>query len=116
MIEKASGVIQPTYTDDVTHVICLHQQSPTFKKALQDKKLIATAYWLNDVLVAKTVFPPRTPLHLPVPFTETIPGMKNALITVSGYECKERTLVKHMINFLGAQYTGEENYCMIIAN
>ena len=69
MIEKASGVIQPTYTDDVTHVICLHQQSATFKKALQDKKLIATAYWLNDVLVAKKFFPPRTPLHLPVPFT-----------------------------------------------
>jgi len=106
VIENARGVINTTYTDDVTHVICLHQQSPTFKKALHDKKLIATAYWLNDVLVSKKVFAPQTPLHLPVPFTEIIPGLKNALMTVSGYEGRERTVVKHMINFLGASYTG----------
>lgn len=28
------------------------------------------------------------------------------LFTMTGYEGKERFLVKHMINFLGAQYTG----------
>lgn len=106
VIENAHGLISPVYADDVTHVICLHQQSTIFKKALLQKKLIATAYWLNDVLVSKKVFAPRTPLHLPVPFTEIIPGLKNALITVSGYEGRERAIVKHMINFLGASYTG----------
>eukprot|EP00111_Clytia_hemisphaerica_P010123 TCONS_00029595-protein len=78
-ITKVSGVIKDTYGPDVTHVLCLHQQSPIFKKALEDKKKIATAYWLNDVLVAKKVFPPKTPLHLPVPFTDTIAGMKSSV-------------------------------------
>ncbi|XP_057300521.1 PAX-interacting protein 1-like isoform X2 [Hydractinia symbiolongicarpus] len=106
VIKKSSGIIRESYTSDVTHLICLHQQSALFKKALQDRKKIATAYWLNDILVAKKYFPPRTPLHLPVPFTDTIPGMKNSLMTVSGYDGRERVLIKHMINFLGAQYTG----------
>jgi len=106
VICKAAGIIRNTYTDDVTHVICLHQQNPIFKKAIADGKLVGTAYWLNEILVAKKIFPPITPLHLPVPFTETLPGMKNSLITISGYEAKERSIVKHMINFLGGNYTG----------
>ncbi|XP_012566719.2 PAX-interacting protein 1 isoform X1 [Hydra vulgaris] len=106
VIRKACGEIEETYSDKVTHFICLHQQVPFFKKALADKKKIATAYWLNDILVAKTFFPPNTPLHLPSPFTEVIADIQNSLITVSGYNGHERLLVKHMINFLGAHYTG----------
>ena len=48
-------------------------------QALADGKKIATAYWLNEVLVSKKIFHPKYPLHLPVPFTETLPGMKNSV-------------------------------------
>ena len=32
VITKASGIIKDNYGPDVTHVLCLHQQSQIFKK------------------------------------------------------------------------------------
>ena len=41
-------------------------------QALSDGKKIVTAHWLNDVLLAKTMFAPSNALHFPVPFKDKV--------------------------------------------
>lgn len=42
-------------------------------QALRDQKRVVTAYWLNDVLVKKKMFPPCQVLHLPIIYGDKKP-------------------------------------------
>eukprot|EP00795_Rhopilema_esculentum_P012733 gene12733-3459_t len=106
VITKHGGEVEDTYSKRSTHVLCLHQQGELCKKALADGKKIATAHWLNEVLVKSEFFTPCYPLHIPVPFSSSVSGCKDMIVTVSGYTGAERFLVKNMISILGANYTG----------
>ena len=52
-------------------------------KAISDGKRIVTAHWLNDVLLAKVMFPPSNPLHLPVPFKDKVNQCKNMVSEIT---------------------------------
>lgn len=106
VVEQHGGVVSPFYGKRCTHLLCLNQHGSLYKKAIADGKRIVTAHWLNDVLMAKVMFPPSNPLHLPVPFKEKVNQCRSMVITVTGYTGSERTLLKNMIFIVGARYTG----------
>jgi len=105
-IGKYGGEVDNSYSKRCTHLLCLHQQGDIYKKALSDGKKIATAHWLNEVLMKKEFMRPCQPLHFPVPFSTSVSGCKDLLITISGYTGTERFIVKNMVSILGANYTG----------
>lgn len=106
VVEQHGGVVSPFYGKRCTHLLCLNQHGDLYKQAISDGKRIVTAHWLNDVLLAKVMFPPSNPLHLPVPFKDKISQCRSMVITVTGYTGAERTLLKNMIFIVGARYTG----------
>eukprot|EP00794_Sanderia_malayensis_P016834 gene16833-18532_t len=106
VIVKYGGEIEKSYSSRCTHFLCLHQQGDDFKKALTEGKKIATAHWLNEVLMQKEMFVPAQPLHFPVPFSNLVTGCKDMLISVSGYTGMERVIIKNIVSILGATYTG----------
>ncbi|KAK2568143.1 PAX-interacting protein 1 [Acropora cervicornis] len=75
VIELHGGVVSPFYGKRCTHL-------------LYGKKIV-TAHWLNDVLLAKTMFAPSNPLHLPVPFEDKVSQCRRARYT--GYLTRTST-------------------------
>lgn len=106
VIELHGGSVSPFYGKRCTHLLCLNQHGSMYQQALSDGKKIVTAHWLNDVLLAKTMFAPSNALHFPVPFKDKVSQCRSMVITVTGYAGKERTLLKNMIFIIGARYTG----------
>ena len=98
------GYVSPIYNDRVTHVILRHVMCDAYTRALRDRKLIASAYWLNDVLLKEQLFPPCCPLHIPIknPKPKEMAGLT---ISVSNFEGAERSTLKDMTSLLGANYT-----------
>ena len=96
--------VSPIYNDNVTHVILRHAACDAYHKALRDCKCIASAYWLNDVLLKEQLFPPCAPLHIPIK-NQKPKEMEGLKISVSNYEGSERVMVRDMISLLGANYT-----------
>ena len=41
---------------------------------MEEKKCIASAHWLNDVLTEQKMFPPRNPIHFPTAFQWQLPN------------------------------------------
>ncbi|XP_078364227.1 PAX-interacting protein 1-like [Oculina patagonica] len=106
VVQQHGGKVSPIYSNQCTHLLCLNQHGDFYQKAISDGKRIVTAHWLNDVLIAKDMFPPSNPLHLPVPFKDKVNQCKTMVITVTGYTGAERSLLKNMIFIIGARYTG----------
>eukprot|EP00800_Vazella_pourtalesii_P021660 TRINITY_DN8158_c0_g2_i1.p1 TRINITY_DN8158_c0_g2~~TRINITY_DN8158_c0_g2_i1.p1 ORF type:complete len:556 (+),score=103.67 TRINITY_DN8158_c0_g2_i1:66-1733(+) len=98
------GYVSPIYNDRVTHVILRHVMCDAYTRALRDRKLIASAYWLNDVLLKEQLFPPCCPLHIPIknPKPKEMSGLS---ISVSNFEGAERSTLRDMTSLLGANYT-----------
>ncbi|XP_035225064.1 PAX-interacting protein 1-like [Stegodyphus dumicola] len=72
---------------------------------MREGKRCVTAHWLNDILAKKKMKHPWYAHHLPVPFSDEKP-CKNQIISISNFEADERTVLKHVIQILGAKYTG----------
>lgn len=104
VIEEHGGLVDPSYSNRVTHVLCEHQSSDVFKLALNDHKRVVTAYWLNDTLGKKKMDPPWYAYHFPSTHSEKI--CSNQIIAVSGFQNEERDRIKIMVQLLGAIYTG----------
>ncbi|KAI6654743.1 hypothetical protein LOD99_2622 [Oopsacas minuta] len=98
------GFVSPIYNDKVTHVILRHAMCDAYTKALRDRKFIASAYWLNDILLKEQLFSPCCPLHIPIknPKPKDMAGL---LISASNFEGAERATLKDMTSLLGANYT-----------
>ena len=109
--------VSPIYNDNVTHVILRHAMCDAYSKALRDCKFIASAYWLNDVLLKEQLFHPCAPLHIPIK-NQKPKEMEGLKISVSNYEGTERVMVRDMISLLGANYTSylSKKHDFLVAN
>lgn len=110
IIEQFGGQVDNSYSNRITHVLCASQQSDVFHLALRDQKRVVTAYWLNDVLVKKKMFPPCQVLHLPIIYGDKKP-CNNQIIAMTNFDGEERERVKQMILSIGAKYTGYLTHC-----
>ena len=78
VVVQNGGTVLDTYDPaQCTHLLALHKMSETFTLALADGKCIASAHWLNDVLMDKKMMPPKNALHFPTAFKWQLPGAKN---------------------------------------
>ncbi|CAB3993743.1 Hypothetical predicted protein [Paramuricea clavata] len=105
VIRQNAGVVEDVYSTKVTHVLCSHQNGDYYRKALADGKRMITCHWLNDVILNMKLLAPQTALHLPVPFKGR-GRCRRMIISVTGFEGKERQILKNMIYIIGAKYTG----------
>jgi PAX-interacting protein 1 len=106
-IKHHGGEIESFYNARVTHVLCRTQKHGIVMQAIRDNKRCVTVYWLNDMILNKTVAPPWQAIHLPAPgiFGYNMkPGSKH-IITIMGFEGDERERVKRMIEESGAKLT-----------
>ncbi|KAL5459824.1 hypothetical protein EMCRGX_G033205 [Ephydatia muelleri] len=106
IIQHGGDIVEKYDTLKVTHLLALHKNCPDFDMAFRDGKCIASAHWLNDVLLEQKVFPPCNALHLPTYFKLQVPGTDQLSITLTNYSGAERDLVKDMIRATGIPYTG----------
>ncbi|KAF7259089.1 hypothetical protein EG68_03886 [Paragonimus skrjabini miyazakii] len=76
-------------------------------RALRDRIRIVTIFWVNDVLSKGRMIPPYEILHLPSPFSNdiTFSFIKSQIISLTGFEGKDRLKVEFMIRQLGASFT-----------
>ncbi|OON22514.1 BRCA1 protein, partial [Opisthorchis viverrini] len=75
--------------------------------ALRDRIRIVTIFWVNDVLAKGRLLPPYEILHLPSPFSSdiTFSFIKSQIISLTGFEGKDRLKVEFLIRQLGASFT-----------
>ncbi|KAA3674080.1 uncharacterized protein DEA37_0005603, partial [Paragonimus westermani] len=80
---------------------------PRASQALRDRIRIVTIFWVNDVLSKGRMIPPYEILHLPSPFSSdiTFSFIKSQIISLTGFEGKDRLKVEFMIRQLGASFT-----------
>ncbi|XP_070567106.1 PAX-interacting protein 1-like [Ptychodera flava] len=106
VITKFGGLVDDCYSERITHVICDSQKTDVFKLAMKDGKRVVTAHWLNDCLTVKKMAPPWRALHLPTPYPIHAQPCKDQVIAVTGFEGKDRSDVKVLVELVGAKYTG----------
>ncbi|KAF6775650.1 hypothetical protein AHF37_05338, partial [Paragonimus kellicotti] len=80
---------------------------PHVLQALRDRIRIVTIFWVNDVLSKGRMIPPYEILHLPSPFSSdiTFSFIRSQIISLTGFEGKDRLKVEFMIRQLGASFT-----------
>ncbi|TGZ61965.1 hypothetical protein CRM22_007685 [Opisthorchis felineus] len=93
----------------VTHLVidCQLEEPDIVKQALRDRIRIVTIFWVNDVLSKGRLLPPYEILHLPSPFSSdiTFSFIKSQIISLTGFEGKDRLKVEFLIRQLGASFT-----------
>ncbi|CAB4063821.1 PAXIP1 [Lepeophtheirus salmonis] len=105
VIKQYGGEIEEDYHPRITHVLCKSQDNPTAQQGLREGKRLVTVYWLNDIVVNKRVTPPWKAIHFPLPINFEKP-CENMLLTLTGFEGRNRDWVKQMIRLSGAKYSG----------
>ena len=105
VITQYGGEIEDSISPRVTHVMAANQKSTTAQQARAEGKRLITAYWLNDTIVKKKVLPPWKAVHFPLPANYE-PPCTNMILTLTGFEERDRDFVKDMIKMAGATYTG----------
>ena len=88
----------------VTHVLAKDQKSTVAQQARVEGKRLVTAFWLNDTVVRKKVLPPWKAIHFPLP-ANFEPPCANMILTLTGFEDRDRDYVKEMIKIAGATFT-----------
>ncbi|KAK7066486.1 PAX-interacting protein 1 [Halocaridina rubra] len=107
LIQQHGGEVVPLYdTARVTHLLCKHQKSPVFMQAVRENKRCITVYWLNDVLLRGKMAPPWQAVHLPTPFGDDMKPCKDLIVSITGFEKEERSIITLMLRLVGATYTG----------
>ena len=104
VITQYGGEIEDTLGARVTHVLAKDQKSATAQQARIEGKRLVTAFWLNDTVVRKKVLPPWKAIHFPLPANFEPPCL-NMILTLTGFEDRDRDYVKEMIKTAGATYT-----------
>ena len=105
VIQQYGGEIEDSISPKVTHVMAANQKSSSAQQARVDGKRLVTAYWLNDTIVKRKVLPPWKAVHFPLP-ANFEPPCTNMILTLTGFEERDRDFVKDMIKMAGATYTG----------
>ncbi|XP_028393848.1 PAX-interacting protein 1-like [Dendronephthya gigantea] len=106
VIKQNAGEVEEAYSQNVTHVLCSHQHGEHFRRAIADGKRVVTCHWLNDVILNQKLIAPQTAIHLPVAFKDKFSRCRNMIISVTGFQGKEREALKNMIYMIGAKYAG----------
>jgi len=104
VITQYGGEIEDALGARVTHVLAKDQKSATAQQARIEGKRLVTAFWLNDTVVRKKVLPPWKAIHFPLP-ANFEPPCVNMILTLTGFEDRDRDYVKEMIKTAGATYT-----------
>ena len=104
VIRQFGGEVEDAYHPRITHLMCKNQDSSTSTQALREGKRLITVYWLNDVVVLRKVVPPWKGVHFPLPANFDEP-CKHMILTLTGFEGRDRDWVKDMIKLSGAKYT-----------
>ncbi|KAK4471651.1 hypothetical protein MN116_005059 [Schistosoma mekongi] len=93
----------------VTHVIidCQLEEPDVVKQALLNQKRLVTIYWVNDILAKGRMIPPFEILHLPSPFSKdiTFSFIRTQIISLTGFEGKDRQKIEMIIRQIGATFT-----------
>ncbi|CAH8629952.1 unnamed protein product [Dicrocoelium dendriticum] len=93
----------------VTHLIidCQLEEPNIVTQALRDRVRIVTIFWVNDVLAKGRMLPPYEIQHLPSPFSPdiTFSFIKSQIVSLTGFDGKDRLKVEFLIRQLGATYT-----------
>ncbi|CAL8087212.1 unnamed protein product [Calicophoron daubneyi] len=93
----------------VTHIVidCQLEEPDIIKQALRDRVRIVTIFWVNDILANGRMAPPFEIMHLPSPFSSeiTFSFIRSQIVSLTGFEGKERLKVELMIRQLGASFT-----------
>jgi len=105
VITQYGGELEESLSPRVTHLLCATQKSQLAQQARLEGKRLITAFWLNDTVVRKKVLPPWKAVHFPLP-AGFEPPCTNMVITLTGFENRDRDYVKDMIKMVGAKYTG----------
>jgi len=105
VITQYGGEIEESLNARVTHVLANNQKSAVAMQARAEGKRLVSAYWLNDTVVRKKVLPPWKAIHFPLP-ANFEPPCNNMILTLTGFEDRDRDYVKDMIKIAGATYTG----------
>ena len=104
VIRQFGGEVEDAYHPRITHLMCKNQDSSISGQALREGKRLVTVYWLNDVVVLRKVVPPWKGVHFPLPADFDEP-CKHMILTITGFEGRDRDWVKDMIKLSGAKYT-----------
>lgn len=104
VIRQFGGEVEDAYHPRMTHVLCKSQDSSVAMQALREGKRLVTVFWLNDIVVKKVVMPPWKAIHFPLPANFDRP-CENMILTLTGFEGRDRDWVKEMIKIAGAKYT-----------
>lgn len=104
MIRQFGGEVEDAYHPRITHLLCKTQDSSVSQQALREGKRLVTIFWLNDIVVKKVVLPPWKGVHFPLPANFDRP-CENMILTLTGFEGRDRDWVKEMIKIAGAKYT-----------
>eukprot|EP00093_Oithona_nana_P001783 01783.XXX_4517_412_1 [CDS] Oithona nana genome sequencing. len=104
VIRQFGGEVVDAYHAGITHVLCKSQDSNLANQALREGKRLVTVYWLNDIVVKRVVLPPWKAIHFPLPANFERP-CENMILTLTGFEGRDRDWVKEMIRITGAKYT-----------
>ena len=104
VIRQYGGEVEDAYHPRITHLMCKNQDSTVSGQALREGKRLVTVYWLNDVVVLRKVVPPWKGVHFPLPANFDEP-CKHMILTITGFEGRDRDWVKDMIKLSGAKYT-----------
>ncbi|CAH8545611.1 unnamed protein product [Schistosoma rodhaini] len=93
----------------VTHVVidCQLEEPDVIKQALLDQKRLVTIYWVNDILAKGRMIAPFEILHLPSPFSKdiTFSFIRTQIISLTGFEGKDRQKIEMIIRQIGATFT-----------
>ena len=104
VIRQYGGEVEDAYHQRITHLMCQNQDSAISAQALRENKRLVTVYWLNDIVAQKKVVPPWKGIHFPLPANFDEP-CKHMILTLTGFDGRDRDWVKDMIKLSGAKYT-----------
>ncbi|XP_018651329.1 hypothetical protein Smp_138400 [Schistosoma mansoni] len=78
-----------------------------YRNALLDQKRLVTIYWVNDILAKGRMIAPFEILHLPSPFSKdiTFSFIRTQIISLTGFEGKDRQKIEMIIRQIGATFT-----------
>ncbi|KAF7726703.1 hypothetical protein EC973_008477 [Apophysomyces ossiformis] len=105
LLVKAGATVSEEYNENTDIVITKWRSSSIYLKACKDQKVVASLWWASNTLWRRRFeLPTRTLLDYPRP-KGGIPGMENAVITITSYSGIARDYLRRLITAVGATYT-----------
>lgn len=114
-IRERGGQVDKAYSYDCTHFLTDIDTGADCKRAKRDGKVLATPFWLNDVLIQSALFVPTLAMHIPQskdrlsntakkPLTFQVDGLsvlQHKYVSMTGFCGKERQDIKNLIAMAG---------------